>query len=53
MLHDTMTSTQDPSAHEPSVTRLVTGIIDDAQELLREQIRLFKHEVRRDLKDAR
>lgn len=38
---------------ETSVARLVSGIVDDAQELLKQQIALLKHEVRRDLKEAR
>jgi len=55
MFRDSMTGTDthDSAASETSVTRLVSGIVDDAQELLRQQIVLLKHEVRRDLRDAR
>jgi len=31
---------------EPSVTTLVAGIVRDAQELVKEQFELFKHEIR-------
>jgi hypothetical protein len=34
---------------EPSVTSLVTGIINDAQELFKQQLALLKHEVREDI----
>lgn len=54
MFHDSNLSTQDPVAtREPSVAQLVTGIVDDAQELMRQQIALFKHELRKDLKEAK
>jgi hypothetical protein len=53
MFRDSMTTTDtNRLGSEPSVTQLVSGIVDDAQELLRQQIILLKHEVRRDLKDA-
>jgi len=35
---------------EPSVTTLVAGIVRDAQELVKEQFELFKHEIRSDVK---
>jgi len=38
------------SSSEPSVTALVTGIINDGQELLKQQMALFKAEVREDLR---
>ncbi len=41
------------SPPDQSVTHLVSGIIDDAHELLRQQIALFKHEVQQDLKRAK
>jgi len=34
---------------DTSVTTLVSGIIHDAQELVKQQVELFKHEVRSDL----
>lgn len=40
---------------EPSMTNLVTGIIHDTQDLIKQQLALFKHEVKADLtktKDA-
>jgi hypothetical protein len=33
---------------DPSMTRLVTGIINDAQDLIKQQLALFSHEVRED-----
>jgi len=33
----------------PSVTTLTTGIIDDVQELLKQQFELFRHELRDDV----
>jgi hypothetical protein len=53
MFQETTLGTQEPIAHEPSVTNLVSGIVNDAQVLLRQQIALLKHEVRKDLRDAR
>jgi Putative Actinobacterial Holin-X, holin superfamily III len=41
------------STHEPSVTELVTGIINDAQALFKQQFEMLKHEVREDLRKAR
>lgn len=34
----------------PSVTGLTSGIIDDVQELLKQQFELFKHELRDDMR---
>src|ERR1043166_6913736 len=53
MYDRSMAATHEHPETEASVARLVTGIVDDAQQLLRQQITLLKHEVRRDLKDAR
>lgn len=39
--------------NETSVTTLVSGIISDAQELLKQQVELFKEEVREDLRKTR
>lgn len=36
-----------------SVTTLVTGIINDAQELIKQQLALLKHEVRDDLRKTK
>jgi hypothetical protein len=41
------------TAHEPSVTELVTGIVNDAQQLLKQQFELLKHEVREDMRKTR
>jgi hypothetical protein len=38
---------------EPSVTSLVTGIVNDAQELIKQQLALFKHEIRQDVEKAK
>jgi uncharacterized membrane protein YqjE len=38
---------------ETSVTGLVTGIINDAQELIRQQLTLFKHEIKEDLRKTK
>jgi hypothetical protein len=38
---------------EPSMTALVTGIVNDAQELIKQQLALFKSEIRADLARAR
>jgi Flp pilus assembly protein TadB len=38
---------------EPSVTSLVTGIIQDAQQLMKQQLTLFGHELRRDIDKAK
>jgi len=41
------------STQEPSVTALVTGIISDAEDLLKQQFELLKHEVREDLRKTK
>jgi protein-S-isoprenylcysteine O-methyltransferase Ste14 len=38
---------------EQSLTRLVSGIVDDAQELMGQQLALLKHEIRKDLREAK
>jgi len=38
---------------EPSLTTLVTGIINDAQELMKQQLALFRHEFHDDLRKTR
>jgi hypothetical protein len=38
---------------DTSVTKLVTGILHDAEELFKQQVALFKHEVREDLRKTR
>ena len=37
---------------EPSVTSLLSGIVNDAQELIKQQLELFKHELKDDMKRA-
>jgi hypothetical protein len=44
---------QTGSADQSSVTGLVTGIINDAQELFKQQVALLKAEVREDLRKTR
>jgi Putative Actinobacterial Holin-X, holin superfamily III len=41
------------STHEPSVTGLVTGIINDAQTLFKQQFEMLKHEVKEDFRKTR
>lgn len=50
-----MTATETPPAAtpQPSVTHLVSGIIDDAQTLVKQQIAMFKSEVREDFKQSK
>jgi len=38
---------------EPSMTSLVTGIITDAQDLIKQQLDLVKHEIRDDVRKAK
>jgi hypothetical protein len=38
---------------DQSVTRVVAGIINDAQELMKQQFALFKHEVKEDLRKTK
>jgi Putative Actinobacterial Holin-X, holin superfamily III len=41
------------SNHEPSVTELVSGIINDAQTLFKQQFEMLKHEVKEDFRKTR
>jgi uncharacterized membrane protein YqjE len=41
------------TGNQPSVTPLVTGIIDDLQELIKQNLALFKVEVREDFKKTK
>jgi len=38
---------------EPSMTRLVSGIVSDVQDLLQQQLALFRHEVESDFKRSK
>jgi len=38
---------------EPSVTGLVTGIVHDVQQLLQQQLALFKHEIKENLQRSK
>jgi VIT1/CCC1 family predicted Fe2+/Mn2+ transporter len=38
---------------EPSMSSLVTGIISDAQDLIKQQLDLVKHEIREDVRKAK
>jgi hypothetical protein len=40
---------QNAAYSETSLTRLVTGIIDDTQALIKQQVALLKHEIKEDL----
>ena len=44
------TTTADPPTNGGNLTGLVSGILDDAQKLLRQQVDMFKSEVREDFK---
>jgi len=46
-------STEVKTDHDPSVTTLVSGIISDAQDLLKQQFELLKHEVKEDIRKTR
>ncbi len=46
-------ATDNPTTGEASVTSLVRGIVNDAQELLRQQLALFKAEFREDMRKTR
>jgi hypothetical protein len=47
------TDLQTSSAEHTSLTGLVTGIVNDAQELLQQQLALFRSELRQDLRKSR
>jgi hypothetical protein len=38
------------TGHEPTMTGLVSGIINDAQDLLKQQLALFKQEIKEDVR---
>jgi len=41
------------TSSDPSVTSLLGGIVNDAQELIKQQLALFKHELKDDMNRAR
>ena len=41
------------TSSEPTVTSLLSGIVNDAQELIKQQLQLFKHELKDDMVRAR
>ena len=41
------------TGHEPSITGLVTGIINDAQDLLKQQLAMFKQEIKDDVRKTK
>lgn len=50
MATDLLSAPTTDAGHEPSATKLVSGIVSDAQELLTQQIQLFKIEAKEDLR---
>jgi len=44
---------QTTTGSEPTVTSLLSGIVNDAQELIKQQLQLFKHELKDDMVRAR
>jgi Putative Actinobacterial Holin-X, holin superfamily III len=42
-----------PSNAEPSLAQLLSGIVNDAKELLRQELALAKHEIREDLRKTK
>jgi uncharacterized membrane protein YqjE len=44
--------TTTPTGSDPSMTGLLSGIVNDAQELIKQQLQLFKHELKDDMKRA-
>jgi Putative Actinobacterial Holin-X, holin superfamily III len=42
-----------PSQAEPSLAQLLTGIVNDAKELMRQELALAKHEIREDLRKTK
>src|SRR5215831_6992788 len=42
-----------PYHAEPSLAQLLTGIVNDAKELLRQELALAKHEIREDLRKTK
>jgi len=41
------------TSSEPSVASLLTGIVNDGQELIKQQLALFKHEVQQDFEKTK
>jgi len=41
------------TGHSPSITGLVTGIVNDAQELIKQQMTLFRHELQVDIRKTK
>src|SRR5262249_56859778 len=41
------------TAPEPSVTALVTGMVNDAEELVKQEMALLKHEVKEDIRKTK
>ena len=41
------------TSSDPSVTGLLTGIANDAQRLINQQLTLFKHELKKDVREAK
>jgi hypothetical protein len=41
------------TSSEPSVTGLLTGIVNDAQRLINQQLTLFEHELKKDVREAK
>jgi hypothetical protein len=48
-----LTPTPEPVAPDATVSRLVAGIIDDAQKLVRQQVEMLKSEVREDFRRSK
>jgi len=46
-------STSSPPGAESTVTSLLSGIVNDAQELIKQQLMLFRHELKDDVNRAR
>ena len=44
---------RDIQTPEPSVTGLVSGIVQDVQKLIQQQLALFKHEIRENLRKSK
>jgi Putative Actinobacterial Holin-X, holin superfamily III len=42
-----------PHSAEPSLAQLLSGIVTDAKELMRQELALAKHEIREDLRKAK
>jgi drug/metabolite transporter (DMT)-like permease len=42
-----------PASSEPTTTSLLSGIVTDAQELIKQQLQLFKHELKDDVNRAK